>query len=343
MVELSLRSTAARPIVSPLGRVAALVQPELEEVSARIARQADAFDPAIEGYINYALQSSGKHLRPLLALLAARTCGPISDAHIELAVIVELIHLATLVHDDIMDEAERRRNQPTLNARWGNALSVLLGDALFAHALDLATQFDEAEISRTIARATRDVCTGEIIQTQRRFDLHLGVEEYFRIIELKTATLFAVAAELGAKLNDAPPAQVNSLVNFGRHLGVAYQIYDDCVDLAGRESVCGKTLGTDLRKGKMTLPMLQLLRNASAFEKERYCQLILEGDTESINLLLQTSCAAALETAIRAGHEHLCLAERHLDELPSTLALAALHALAETIAAMLHSLRDANA
>jgi octaprenyl-diphosphate synthase len=342
-VEVSLRSTAAPLRVSPLARVAALVQPELDEVSSRIARQAQTFDPAIEGYVKYAVQSCGKRLRPMLALLAARACGPISNPHIDLALIVELIHLATLVHDDIMDEAERRRNQPTLNARWGNALSVLLGDALFAHALDLSTQFDDPEISRAIARATRDVCTGEIIQTQRRFDLHLGVEEYFRIIELKTATLFAVAAELGAKLNNAPVSQVDGLSSFGRHLGAAYQIYDDCVDLAGRESVFGKTLGTDLRKGKMTLPMLQLLRSASAIEKERYCQLILEGDTDSINMLLQTSCAAALETSIDAGLGRLALAQRQLDELPSTLALAALHGLAETIGAMLRSLRDGNA
>jgi octaprenyl-diphosphate synthase len=343
MVEVSLRSPAPPLKVTSLARVAALVQPELDEVSARIARQAEAFDPAIEGYVNYALQSCGKHLRPLLALLAARTCGPISNAHIDLAVIVELIHLATLVHDDIMDEAERRRNQPTLNARWGNALSVLLGDALFAHAIDLSTQFDDAEISRAIARATRDVCTGEIIQTQRRFDLHLGVEEYFRIIELKTATLFSVAAELGAKLNSAPAAEVEALAGFGRDLGAAYQIYDDCVDLAGRESLCGKTLGTDLRKGKMTLPMLQLLRGASAIEKERYCQFILEGDTDSINLLLQTSCAGALEMSLHAGIERLRQARRHLDELPSTLAAAALHGLTDSIGEMLRSLREPNA
>ena len=342
-MEVSLRSTAAPLKVSPLARVTALVQPHLDEVSARIARQVEAFDPAIEGYVSYALQSGGKHLRPMLALLAARTCGPIAAAHIDLAVIVELIHLATLVHDDIMDESERRRNQPTLNARWGNALSVLLGDALFAHALDLSTQFDDGEISRAIARATRDVCTGEIIQTQRRFDLHLGVEEYFRIIELKTATLFAVAAELGAKLNSAPALQVQALTNFGRHLGAAYQIYDDCVDLAGRESACGKTLGTDLRKGKMTLPMLQLLRNASAIEKERSCQLILEGDTASVNVLLKTSCAAALETSLRAGMERLRQARRHLEELPASLASAALRALADAIGAMLQSLRETNA
>ncbi len=342
-MEVSLRSSAAPLKVSALARVTALVQPQLNEVSARIARQAKAFDPAIEGYVNYALESSGKRLRPLLTLLAGRACGPISSAHIDLAVIVELIHLATLVHDDIMDEAERRRNQPTLNARWGNALSVLLGDALFAHALDLSTQFDDAEISRAIARATRDVCTGEIVQTQRRFDLHLGVEEYFRIIELKTATLFAVAAELGAKLNKAPAAQVEALATFGRHLGAAYQIYDDCVDLAGRESVSGKTLGTDLRKGKMTLPMLQLLRNASAIEKERYCQLILEGDTDSIHLLLNTSCSAALESSLSAGNERVRRAKSQLAGLPSTRALVALHGLADAIAAMLQTLRATTA
>ncbi len=340
-MEVSLRSTAPR--VNPLAQVTALVQPQLNEVSARIERQAEAFDPAIEGYVSYAVQSSGKHLRPLLVLLSARACGPITNAHIDLAVIVELIHLATLVHDDIMDEAERRRNQPTLNARWGNALSVLLGDALFAHALDLSTRFDDPEISRAIARATRDVCTGEIIQTQRRFDLHLAVEEYFRIIELKTATLFSIAAELGAKLSNAPARGVDALAQFGRHLGAAYQIYDDCIDLAGHESACGKTLGTDLRKGKMTLPMLQLLRNASAIEKDRYCQLILEGDTASINLLLKTSCARALEASVTAGIERLRQARKHLEKLPPSRAVAALHGLADAIGAMLQALREPSA
>src|SRR5436305_6355927 len=266
MVEVSLRSTAAPLKISPLTRVASVVQPQLYEVSDRIARQTEAFDPAIEGYISYALDSGGKRMRPLVALLAGAATGAVTKAHIDLAVIVELIHLATLIHDDIIDEAERRRSQPTVNARWGNALSVLLGDSLFAHALDLSTRFDDADVSRTIAQATRDVCSGEIIQTQRSFDLHLAIEEYFRIIELKTATLFVVAAELGAKLNNASAGYVAALRNFGRHLGTAYQIYDDCIDLAGRECITGKTLGTDLRKGKLTLPMLQLLRNASALE-----------------------------------------------------------------------------
>jgi octaprenyl-diphosphate synthase len=316
-----------------------VVQPHLDEVSQRIARQTEAFDPAIEGYVSYALDSGGKRLRPLVALLAGAATGRLTNEHLDLAVIVELIHLATLIHDDIIDDAERRRSQPTVNARWGNALSVLLGDSLFAHALDLSTRFDNADVSRAIARATRDVCSGEIIQTQRRFDLHLAIEEYFRIIELKTATLFAVAAELGARLNTAPISQVEALANFGRHLGAAYQIYDDCIDLAGCESATGKTLGTDLRKGKMTLPMLQLLRQASAIDKERYCQLILEGDYASVSRLLKTSATAAMNESVASGMRRLQLARAQLDDLPESPATESLQLFADTVGLMLQSLR----
>src|SRR5205823_6658156 len=149
----------------------------------------------------YALDSGGKRMRPLVALLAGAATGRVTNEHLDLAVIVELIHLATLIHADIIDDAERRRRPPTINARRGNALSVLLGDSLFAHALDRSTRFDDAGVSRAIARATGDVCSGEIIQTQRRFDLHLAIEEYFRSIELTAATLFAVAADRAARLN----------------------------------------------------------------------------------------------------------------------------------------------
>src|SRR4051812_41933797 len=239
-----------------LARVARLVQPHLEEVERRIGQQTAAFDPAIEGYVVYAIGSRGKRLRPLLALLAGGATGTIHPGHVDLAVIVELIHIATLVHDDIMDEAERRRGQPTVNARWGNSLSVLLGDCLFAHALTLSTKFDNPEIGRAIARTAATVCSGEMIQTQRRFDLKLGVEEYLRIVEMKTGSLFATAAELAAVISERDPAVVELFKQFGNRIGTAYQIYDDCLDLAGSENATGKTLGTDLRKGKFTLPVL---------------------------------------------------------------------------------------
>jgi len=197
---------AFAPPASSLAEVARLVQPHLEEVEIRIAQQAAAFDPALEGYVVYAVGGRGKRLRPILALLAGGATGKISSNHVDLAVIVELIHIATLVHDDVMDEAERRRAQPTANARWGNSLSVLLGDCLFAHALTLSTNFENADIGRAIARTAAIVCSGEMIQTQRRFDLNLTVQDYLRIVEMKTGSLFSTAAELIASILPAARA-----------------------------------------------------------------------------------------------------------------------------------------
>ncbi len=255
----------------------ALVSPQIAEVERRIREQAQRFDPGVGGYAEYVCGAGGKRLRPVLALLSAGATGKISDGHLDLAVILELIHVASLVHDDIMDGADVRRDQATANAKWGNAITVLLGDALFAHALRLATSFENTEICRRIADASVDVCSGEILQTRRRFDLSLAVQEYYKIIEMKTAALFAAACELGAVLNGCDAEVARGLESFGRKLGMAYQIYDDCVDLVGSEDVAGKTLGTDLRKGKFTLPVLVLLGQGDAGVSEKIRQVLLGG------------------------------------------------------------------
>ncbi|MGA7905710.1 MAG: polyprenyl synthetase family protein, partial [Terrimicrobiaceae bacterium] len=237
-----------------------LINPHLYSVEERIRAQARAFDPAVEGYVSYVCEKGGKRLRPVLALLAGGASGQITSGHVDLAVIVEMMHVATLVHDDIMDGAELRRDQPTANAKWGSSISVLLGDCLFAHALRLATSFSNNAICRRIADAASEVCSGEIIQTQRRYDLKLSTTDYYRIIEMKTAALFAVACELGAFISEASPTVIGALRNFGLRIGTAYQIYDDCLDFAGTEEETGKTLGTDIRKGKFTLPVLLALQ-----------------------------------------------------------------------------------
>jgi octaprenyl-diphosphate synthase len=317
------------------------VQEHLDEVENRIAQQAAVFDPAIEGYVTYAINGQGKRLRPLVALLSGGATGGITSAHVDLAVILELIHVATLVHDDIMDEAERRRGQPTVNARWGNSLSVLLGDCLFAQALNLSTNFDNAEITRAIAQAAREVCSGEIIQTQRRFDLQLGIDDYQRIVAMKTGSLFSVAAELGAVLNETEPAFSRSLKHFGLKIGAAYQIYDDCLDIAGNESVIGKTLGTDLLKGKLTLPVLMLLRSAPAVEREQYCQLILDGRTEEMSRVLTTEgVGAPLSASIDAGQDLIREAQGELDILPANRYTESLGQLGDALRDLLEQLRD---
>jgi octaprenyl-diphosphate synthase len=323
-----------------LAEVANLVHPHLEQIEARIAQQAAAFDPAIEGYAVYAIGSRGKRLRPLLALLAGGATGKIDSGHIDLAVIVELIHIATLVHDDVMDEAQQRRAQPTANARWGNSLSVLLGDCLFAHALTLSTNFENSDIGRSIARTAATVCSGEMIQTQRRFDLNLTVDDYLRIVEMKTGSLFSAAAELAGVISEANPNVIQTFKNFGFQIGTAYQIYDDCVDLAGSESMTGKTLGTDLRKGKFTLPVLIFLRSASEFERERCCQLVLDEKVEEmIELLKNGANDGALNESIDAGSDLIRKAQCTLNGIAPNRYTEALFSLGDALCHMFDQLR----
>lgn len=313
-------SSAAPPIDKShaLKKTFELINAQLYSVEERIRQQARAFDPAVEGYVAYAIESHGKRLRPALTLLSGGATGSICASHFDLAVVVELIHAATLVHDDVLDGAEMRRGQPTANARWGNAISVLLGDCLFAHALKLSTGFSDGEIGRRIAHAASDVCSGEIIQTQRRFDLKLSIPDYYKIIELKTAALFAAATELAALLNQAAPEVIRALKMFGLRLGSAYQIYDDCLDLAGDETKAGKTLGSDLRKGKLTLPVLHLLQTSDHVERQRLNEIIVRGDAEEIRRLrAQAVAAGAIKTALATGRKLLREAQAELEIVPS--------------------------
>ncbi|MEI6871888.1 MAG: polyprenyl synthetase family protein [Verrucomicrobiota bacterium] len=289
---------------------------QLLDVEERIRAQARAFDPAVEHYVAYAIQSSGKRLRPALALLSGGATGGIRSEHVDLAVIVELIHAATLVHDDILDHADLRRGQPTANAKWGNSLAVLLGDCLFAHALRLASVFDDNRMCRTLATAASEVCSGEIIQTQRRFDLNLTVPDYFRILEMKTGALFAVAMQLGGLLNGASPEVEAGMQAFGMRLGTAYQIYDDCLDLAGDEGAVGKTLGSDLRRGKLTLPILHLLQISSPEERARLSGVILAGREEEVSSLVGYAVEyGAVRHAVTTGRRMLVEAQESLAPL----------------------------
>jgi len=314
-----------------------LINTHLYSVEERIRAQARAFDPAVEGYVDYVCNSSGKRLRPALALLSGGATGKITSSHVDLAVILELIHIATLVHDDIMDGADLRREQPTVNAKWGNAISVLLGDALLAHAMRLATNFSETEVVRRIADAAAEVCTGEIIQTQRRFDLKLSVQDYYKIVEMKTAALFAAASELGAFLSETTPERIGALKQFGVKLGTAYQVYDDCLDLVGDEEKIGKTLGSDLRKGKLTLPLIFLLQSARrSGTHEKVSALLLGGDeveAEKIGLLL-AECGAMRQTA-EAAHSLVSEALESLELLDDNRFTAGLRGVAEYLQALI--------
>lgn len=290
-----------------------LIRGDIARVESHLNEQVRSFDPAVEGYVSYVCGTSGKRIRPALVMLAGGSTGGTNQDHVRLGTILEMIHIATLVHDDIIDGAEKRRDLLTANTKWGNGLSVLLGDCLFAHALMLSTEFDDSTVSRKIASAANQVCQGEIIQTQRRFDLKLSREDYFRIIGMKTAALFSVATELGARVNQATPAVCERLGSYGHLLGTAYQIYDDCLDLIGDEATVGKTLRTDLEKGKLTLPILNLLAGATEKQREKLSRLLVQKEPFDISALANIAdYEGALENAVATAKELLVQARADL-------------------------------
>lgn len=248
--------------------VFALLKPHMAELDRYLRQQLESFEPEIRAMADYCIDTSGKRIRPALVFLSGwKGEGVISPDLVRIAAVVELVHLATLVHDDIMDEADLRRNRRTAAREYGAATAVLLGDALFSHALNLATQFPTPEVCAAVSESTRKVCAGEIVQTLRRRSTAITIQDYRRIIDLKTAELFRVSCFLGSRLAGFDANYVTATSHFARHLGIAYQIYDDLSDFFGEEKAIGKTLGTDLASGKITLPLLMLLERLTAEDR----------------------------------------------------------------------------
>ncbi|HWX23284.1 MAG TPA: polyprenyl synthetase family protein [Candidatus Binatia bacterium] len=309
------------------------VEPFLDSVSHGLARQVEAFDPKIAPYADYALNGQGKHLRPALVALTANALGPLNEDHVTVAVIIEMVHLATLVHDDVMDEAEIRRGRLTVASNWGNEIAVLFGDCLFARALTLAAGFPTPEVCRAVAMATNTVCSGEILQTQHRGDFSFTREKYFRVLEMKTAELFALSCELSAFLSGADPEQRAALRRFGLAFGTAYQVYDDCVDLFGSEAVAGKSLGTDLAKGKLTLPVLLLWERAEPAERGRLRELVegwQAGSMKRVAKLLARH--ETLDASLKIVRQYLQQARQALPPLPATSSRDGLMSLTDYLA-----------
>lgn len=256
------------------------VKPYLDDLDLFLQSQVSELELEIQEHVRYVFGHSGKRLRPMLVAYSGWE-GPGADskeALIKLGSVIELVHLATLVHDDILDEADTRHRQETAAKKFGPAAAVLIGDVLFSHALKLAAEFETTEICRSVAQATARVCAGEIAQTYQRGEVNYSREFYFRVIQLKTAELFEVACRLGAKVAGYPIEFSEAAGLFGRHVGIAYQIFDDLVDLYADESMIGKTLGTDLDKGKFTLPLLLLLEKLPEDERESLLSRFKAGD-----------------------------------------------------------------
>ena len=295
------------------------VEPFLDQVVEHLQHQVHSFEPEIASFARYALTNQGKQLRPALVSLSGAAAGELNSNHVKVAVVIEMVHLATLVHDDVMDEAEMRRNRPTVASNWGNEVSVLLGDCLFAQALKLAAEFPTTDVCRCVAESTRTVCSGEIFQTLHRGDFDLLRDQYFKILEMKTAELFALACYLGAGQSGADSTVAECLNRFGRLFGTAYQIFDDCLDIFANEEVVGKSLGTDFATGKITLPVLIARDRASDDDRKRLRSLFLQYEPQNfaeINSLLNKY--NALPKSVGTIQKFLKRAAACLEDLPNS-------------------------
>lgn len=254
-------------IQDPAVALFAELEPHLQALDAFLHEQVARFEPEITDLAGYCLESGGKRIRPALVFFSGWTgADQVNESLVRVAAIIEMVHLATLVHDDIMDGADLRRKKTTAARKFGAEIAVLLGDALFSHALTLAASFPTTEVCLRVATSTRRVCTGEIMQTLAAGSERRQIAEYQRIIDLKTAELFSVSCFLGAKLGTGAAGYASAAADFGRRLGIAYQMYDDLADYFGDESEIGKTLGTDLASRKATLPLILLFERLPAAE-----------------------------------------------------------------------------
>jgi octaprenyl-diphosphate synthase len=276
-------------------RLYAPIADELAAAEELLRGELTSDDPFVDELVKHAFRLGGKRLRPALLLLSAKATGKITRDHVVLAAVVEMIHTATLVHDDVLDEASLRRHRETINARSDNEASVLVGDFLFTHAFYLASSLQTTFACQTIGRATNTVCAGELRQINSRGNFDLSEAQYLAIIEAKTAELCACCCRLGAHHAGATPQCEETLDRFGRNLGIAFQIADDMLDLVGDELSMGKSLGTDLAKQKPTLPLIRLLATSTAAERAEIIELLnrrpqAEQDDARAHHVFSSSC-----------------------------------------------------
>ncbi len=243
----------------PLAKAARLCAADMEAVDRCIREQLSTDVTMIPAIGNYIVDAGGKRLRPLLCLLSARLFGYAGDGHVPLAVVVEFLHTASLLHDDVVDESDMRRGAPSANGVWGNQASVLVGDFLFSRAFEMMVAQGDMEILRLLAGVSNTLAEGEVLQLVRTFHLEMTEAEYLEVVERKTAVLFSAAAEIGARLSDQDASTIRRMAEYGMCLGVAFQLMDDVLDYAAEANAVGKPVGHDLEEGKITLPLVHAM------------------------------------------------------------------------------------
>ena len=291
-----------------MGAVDAVIRAKLESDVALVRQVAE-----------YIIQGGGKRLRPALVLLAAGALGYRGTHHHDLAAVVEFIHTATLLHDDVVDESELRRGRETANALFGNAASVLVGDFLYSRAFQMMVEVNDMRVMRVLSDATNIIAEGEVLQLMNCYDADVDEARYLKVIRYKTAKLFEAATQLGAIVADGSEAVVQAMADYGMHLGTAFQLVDDVLDYSGAEVETGKHIGDDLAEGKPTLPLIHVMQNGTPAQADCVRRAIENGGRDDFAaVLVAIRATGALDHAKKRAQLEADLAKRSLDILPAS-------------------------
>lgn len=306
-----------------------LVQHDMDATNQVIRAELHSDVTLIEQISHYIIEAGGKRLRPMLVLLAGGCVGGIQSSHHQLAAIIEFIHTATLLHDDVVDESDLRRGRATANASFGNAASVLVGDFLYSRSFQMMVAQQRLDIMDLLADTTNQIAEGEVLQLLHVRNPDVNEAAYLKVIERKTAVLFAAATRLGAMANDADAATCDALQQYGHQLGLAFQIADDVLDYTADEAALGKHAGDDLAEGKATLPVIHALQHCDDATRQKLMTIIREGDLNGLPMMLDAiHTHGSIDYARQRAQHFVAQAQKHLAHLPANPCRDALHALA---------------
>ena len=307
-----------------------LIAADMNAVDGLILRRLRSDVVLINQIGQYIVNSGGKRLRPMLVLLAARALGYQGDKHLDLAAIIEFIHTATLLHDDVVDGSEMRRSRETANAVWGNAASVLVGDFLYSRSFEMMVDIGLMRVMEILSHATNRIAEGEVLQLLNCHDPETTEQQYREVIIRKTATLFEAGTRLGGVLSDATPDEEQALADYGLHLGIAFQIVDDALDYSDSSADIGKNIGDDLAEGKPTLPLIRALQVGTPEQQQTLREAIEQGGLDRIDAVKAViDSTDAIAYTARLAAEEAALAKAALEALPSSSYRSALAALAD--------------
>lgn len=309
-----------------------IIQKDLDKLESSIDELISTRVSYIKEIVTYIIRSGGKRVRPVLVMLCSKLCGYRGKKHIPYAAIIEFIHTATLLHDDVVDNAKTRRGLSTVNTVWGNEPSVLVGDFLYSRSFELMSRDGNNEILKTISQVTTALSEGEILEIVKTADVETTEKDYYEIIGNKTAVLFGAACEIGAILGERSGDERKALRNFGYDLGIAFQLMDDVLDYTSYNDVLGKHVGTDLKEGKVTLPLIHVLRNSGEknkvyIEKVFAKPRITQRDFDRVLAIIEKNGGIAY--TLNATEKHLTKAKRYLDIFPPSRYKTALLELAD--------------